>query len=261
MFAEHLYTPHPSIVDSTISQEPLLQSVRLRTVKAAFEASDRSYDDQVEAAYAAANIVRQTLRFQPSTALQPRLDPEQLARSPETNCHGHSIVTSEVLETIGVDHYIGFSNNHSYILLQEPVGGQVNLVDTAVKQMYADITPALSGKPFHMQPDKKSRVNTIRGDIIALRSNFTNHAAAMDTHPWMSFAHGKENTFRFRDDDQLKQAHSLMLRTYDPQDGRAVVHAYANLVHVRPRAPSFDADINRRRRPFGRYRRDSTRHL
>ena len=75
MFAEKLITPHSTIAREGIVPEPLLDSVRFRTIKAAYGASEHTYDDMVEAAYATAELVRQTLRFEPHTSDHPEFSP------------------------------------------------------------------------------------------------------------------------------------------------------------------------------------------
>lgn len=52
-----------------------------------------------------------------------RLEPDEIARNKSTNCYGNTIITSEVLEAFGVDHYIAFVNQHSFVWLQDVLSG------------------------------------------------------------------------------------------------------------------------------------------
>lgn len=71
VFSEKLTTPHPEIAEAGVPISPLTESVRFQTIRAAFEASDKTHDDTVEAAYDTANLVRQTLRFASHTPNYP----------------------------------------------------------------------------------------------------------------------------------------------------------------------------------------------
>ena len=230
MYADRLQTPRPDISDFGITPESLLDSTRLKTIKAAYHSSEQTYDDQVEAAYATANLVRQTLRFEQHTPSHPPLSPEALARTQRTNCHGHSIVASECLDGVGIDHWIGFANQHSFLLLEDASSGRINLVDTAVKPLYTDITPALAGSPLSAQSGEYGTVNTLRGDIVLERSHFTDKERALAERPWMSFTVGRD--YRFKGEAALRRANTLVMRSYQPEQGRTLLEAYANFTHA-----------------------------
>lgn len=232
MFAERLVTPYSKIAREGIAPEPLLDSVRFRTIRAAYDASDHTYDDTVEAAYATADLVRQTLWFEPHKPDHPEFSPQNLAKTQQTNCHGHSIVTSECLDELRIPHLVGFANQHSFLLLQSEEGHQVNLIDTAVKQLYIDITPAVDGPRFDTSHAGNGQVRRLRGDIILERSQFSNKDEALKDRPWMSFMVGHEAQFRFASHSAQTRANTLILRAYQPEQGRDLLHAYANFAHA-----------------------------
>ena len=237
MYAERLTTPSPEIIKAGAEPESLLESVRLKTIKAAYEASDQSPEDKIEAAYATAHLVRQTLRFEPHTALQPKFSPESIATSQRTNCHGYSIVTSECLQEVEIDHRIGYANQHSFILLEDE--RRVTLIDTPVRQLYTDITPAVIGAPLGAQEDERGAVNMLRGDIILQQSLFTDRERALAERPWLSFTVGRD--YRFKGEDEERRAHTLVLRSYQPEQGRRVLEAYAKFTHAIKRRDFLDA--------------------
>ena len=232
MFAEKLITPHSSIAREGIIPEPLLDSVRFRTIRAAYEASDHTYEDMLEATYATAGLVRQTLRFEPHKPDHPEFSAENLTKTQQTNCHGHSIVTSECLDELGIPHLVGFANQHSFLLVQSDDEDQrINLVDTAVKQLYIDITPAVVGPRFDVTDEGNGQVRYLRGDVILDRSQFLKKEKALQDRPWMSFMVGREAQFRFAPADVQARANTLILRSYQPAQGRHLLHAYANFTH------------------------------
>lgn len=231
MYADRLITPRPEIIEAGATPEALLRSMRLQTIQAAYESSEGTYEDSVEAAYATADLVRQTLRFEIHSPLHPALSPEVVTQTQRTNCHGHSIVASECLDAVGVDHWIGFANQHSFILLEDEPTGKVNLIDTAVKQLYTDVTPAIGGPSLHAQQLEDERlVNRLRGDIVLQRSHFSDKTRALAERPWMSFTVGKDTWFKT--DDEIRRADTLVLRSYTPEEGRGVLESYANFTHA-----------------------------
>lgn len=235
MYTDRLTTPHTDISEFGVIPEPLLDSARFKTIKAVYQSSEQSYDDQVEAAYATADLVRQTLRFEKHTPAHPPFSSEALIQTQRTDCHGHSIVTSECLDEVGIDHWISFANQHSFIVLedksrQDGASRRVNLLDTAEKYLYIDMTSALAGTAFAEQEGEYGAVNTIRGDIILERSHFANKEAARAKRPWMSFV--SESTRRFEDEMAMRRDDTLVMRSYRPKQGRALLASYANFVHA-----------------------------
>jgi hypothetical protein len=187
----------------------------------------------VEAAYATAELVRQTLRFEPHTSDHPEFSPESLAETQQTNCHGHSIVTSECLDRLEIPHLVGFANQHSFLLLQSDDEDQrINLVDTAVKQLYVEVTPAVVGPRLDTSHGGSGQVRHLRGDIILERSQFLDKEKALRERPWMSFTVGHETQFRFAPPETQERADTLLLRAYQPAQGRELLHAYANFIHA-----------------------------
>ena len=261
MYADHLITPRPEMIKAGVAPEALLESTRLRTIKAAYETSDQTYDDRVEAAYATANLVRQTLRFEPHTPLHPPFSPEAIAETHRTNCHGHSIVASECLDAVGINHWISFANQHSFLLLEDESSHRVNLIDTAVKPLYIDITPAFGGTPLADQDNEYGAVNRLRGDIVLGRSHFPDKEQALAERPWMSFTVGRD--YRFKGEAAVRQASTLVMRSYRPEQGRALLESYANFTHAVTRKDFSTAhqafstldgvypDIDRRNRLYG----------
>lgn len=247
MYADRLITPHTDTIEAGVAPEPIFDSAKFKIITEKYHTSNRSYDDQVEAAYATAELVRHTLRFEQHGPVRPPLSPEALRRTQRTNCHGHSIVTSECLDVVGINHWVGFANQHSFIVLEdesrrEGVSRRLNLIDTAEKHLYIDMTPAFIGVALAEQDDARGTVNTLRGDIILNHSNFPNKEVAQADRPWMSF--GSESGRRFKNEEDIRRDDTLVMRSYRPEQGRAVLASYANFVHAVTRQEFLSAHNN-----------------
>lgn len=229
MFAAELTTPHPEIAQAGVEREKLLESTRFLTIAAAYNVSEGTYDDQVEAAYATANLVRQTLRFDAKNyyGRKDLITPYDITKKQLTNCHGYSIVTSECLDEIGIPHYVAFANQHSFILLQTPDGGHTNIIDTAVKELYVGIDGDIDEPIIAEQiNDGTSAANVLNMDSVLSKSNFKDGAHAPEIYPWMDFGATRQTSRRYSNNEP--QDRLLMLRSYKPQLGRNILQAYAN---------------------------------
>lgn len=96
-----------------------------------YENSNKTFDDQIAVARKVQAAVSSRLRFA-SLEARPdqQLSPEQILKSEETNCYGNAIVTSELLEELGIDHQVAFANRHAFLLLSEPRTGRLFMLDS-----------------------------------------------------------------------------------------------------------------------------------
>ncbi|MDB5166949.1 MAG: hypothetical protein JWN26_94 [Candidatus Saccharibacteria bacterium] len=237
-FATDLKTPHHEIAQAGVDSESLLESTRFLTIQAAYDISKKTYEDQTEAAYATAHLVRQTLRFDTYEKRTDWVTADDVSEDQTTNCHGYSIVTSECLDQIGIPHYVGFANQHSFILLQTPNGMRTNLIDTAVKQLYVEIDGAIGEPPLAKQmDDATSAANQLNTDIVLARSEFVDTNAAIYERPWLNFGANKLTTRRYSSSESYDNI--LMLRSYQPEQGRQILESYANFM-LAMRRDAFD---------------------
>ena len=208
-FAADLKTPRWEIAKGGVDPEKLLESKRFLTIQAAYDVSEKAYENQVEAAYATGLLVRQTLFYDRYKDRSDWVTAEDVAVDQTTNCHGYSIVTSECLDHIGVPHYISYANTHSFITLQTSDGTHTNLIDTSEKKLYVDIGGAINETPFAQQTEAgTSAANKLNMDIVLAR---------VDSPPvidWMDF--GSTRTTRSYSEASERDT-ILMLRTYSPQ--------------------------------------------
>jgi hypothetical protein len=239
VFSENLTTPHVEIAQAGVASESLLESARFLTIAAAYEVSEKTYDDQVEAAYATAHLVRQSLRFDTYETRSDWVSADDVATDQRTNCHGYTIVTSECLEHVGIPHYPALANQHSFIVLQTPDGTHTNLIDTAVKQLYVDSDGAISEPPIASQiAERMTGANELDMNAVLSQSGFSNKEQALYTYPWMSFQKFSTSSRTYA--IEKEQRHNrLMLRTYEPEQGRQILQAYANFM-LAMRRSNFD---------------------
>ena len=230
-FSELLTTPHAEILEKGgIEPEPLTDSTRVRTIRAAYGASEKAYNDQVEAAYATANLVKDTLRFETYQGTEDWLTAEEMRLTQRTNCHGYSIVLSENLEALSIPHYIGFANGHSFILLQSDNGRHTHFIDTPVKELHTNIEGVVSAIPFAEQhKDGTSIVGVLDSKALLERSDFLDRQKEIYERPWLSFTRSGMTTPFKLPANQAKDF-QLILRAYAPKKGRQVLDAYGNFV-------------------------------
>lgn len=232
MFFEELTVSSPDSVRAGLAPEPLLGSARFREIQAAYDSSGKTYDDAVKAAYLSAGLIRSCIGFSIHTPDQPELSPDWVGSSRTANCHGHSIVASECLERLGIEHYVGFANQHSFLLMQDSESGRVNLIDTPVEKLCVDITPALGAVALRDCLTEAGGASYMQGDTILKRSRFGDKHRALERRPWLSFLAGKGDNYVFKPEEEQIRAGRLILRSYEPKQGRAVVLSYGNFIHA-----------------------------
>lgn len=240
MFSEKLTTPVSDILGKRIFSEPLLESAEFAAIKSRYNSNSGTYDDRVEAAYSTAELLRRTLTFSDHTRRQPELTPEWVAAHHTTNCYGHSIIMSECLEQLNIDHHIGFANQHGFVLLEDTESGRVNLIDTPVEKLCIDITPALGGIALDNYANELGGVNYLWGNTILRRSHFGDKERALARRPWMSFK-TTDSSFPWSKEDTEESANRLILRTYTPQQGRQVLLSFDNFIHAVSRRDTLRA--------------------
>ncbi len=106
-----------------IGRERLLDSTQLKIIGTAYEQSPLTFDDATNAAVLVGHLVRQTLEFEDMDEATPLLTTELIAQREKANCYGYTIVASECLDQIGVEHYVGYVNQHAVVMLFDRTSG------------------------------------------------------------------------------------------------------------------------------------------
>lgn len=228
-FAGDLLTPRQDIADndSGIDRTPLLMSQRYRRIKSSWQLSDKLYGDRIETASDVGKMVRDTLWFRPITGRDRPFRPDTLTNEQATNCYGHTIVTSEVLDSLGVEHFIGFANTHSFVLIAGDTAEKVFMVDAAARDFYMSIGAAIGGDVRSQIEQGSGIANNILDTrvILADVDSSLTRQELMSKHPWLGF--GDRN---WVDDKKYMRAHRLFMRSYTSQLGRAVLENYMNAI-------------------------------
>lgn len=231
LIAGKLLMPLSSFREGCSEDEPqrLIESAELALLKETYCASDRSFDDMMQAAAGVGELVRQTLQFSSMSALSRTLTAENLAEVGSTNCYGHALVASELLEEIGVEHFIGYANQHVFVLLFDRKSDRSYLLDPATRELCVESTLAIGG------PDPINQL--MKGELRAVNSLVTtvllkklpstiDPVRFLQSRPWMSFTkdHGISRSVE-RSTDEL-----LQLLIYPSIPGRELLHEEYNLL-------------------------------
>ena len=146
--AEKLQTPKSSAVEHGLSQERqfLLGSRQLNKLKEIHEHSSGSFDTSFAISKEVAALVHASLDFVPTGNFTPLLDAESIAKREATNCFGHTIVLSECLEEVGIEHFICYANQHTFVALFDRKSDRAFMVDPLSEHLTCEITKAVVGE-------------------------------------------------------------------------------------------------------------------
>lgn len=224
-YAHGELTPRKNIADLEpgVNRMEIVDSQRFKRIEAVLKSSEGTFSDQTEAADEVGAMVRQTLLFG-SMAIRERLwSYDERSDATVTNCLGFTIVSSELLEAIGVDHTISFCNGHSFITMFNPVTDEIQMMDTASKELYLNIDGAVSGlKPPHSLKDSKVSTNLLDTSTIIAQGGRRDATDFLYRHPWLR--NGPGSMMMRSDVPRLGSTH--ILRTYLPGLGREVLNDY-----------------------------------
>ncbi len=143
--AAQLFTPKSSITEQNphIHRELLLESQQLRAINDEYEQSPKTFDDTARAAMSVASLVRETLDFAPTSNSSQPLRAEIIAETEVANCFGHTIVTSECLERLGIEHFISYANQHTFITLFDRQSDRSFMIDVKTEELCCEMTGAV----------------------------------------------------------------------------------------------------------------------
>jgi hypothetical protein len=137
------------------------------------------------------------------------------------------------LDQIGVDHYVGFSNCHSFVVLQDKLSGKTNLVDTADKPLCTDISAAIVDKKRLSEGDQgRGTLHKILGSEILRAARLSNGLADNQERNWLGFSTDSTGySTKSSDPDGLSDS-ILLMRTYQPRQGRNTVLNFSSFRHA-----------------------------
>lgn len=140
--AAQLLTPKSSRVeqDGNGQRELLFESQQLRTINDEYEQSPKTFDDAAKAAMSVASLVRETLNFATTGHFSQPLQAEIIAKTEVASCFGHTIVTSECLERLGIEHFISYANQHTFVTLFDRQSDRSFMIDVKTRELCCEMT-------------------------------------------------------------------------------------------------------------------------
>lgn len=238
--AAELMTPRKSIAAGNIEigRERLLDSKQLKIIGAAYEQSPLAFEDATNAAVLVGHLVRQTLEFAPTTDGTPLLTAESIAERETANCYGYTIVASECLDQIkGLEHYIGYVNQHAVIMLFDRPSQRSFLLDVPTNELCKETTEAISGKnpQDQLMSGELRAVNWLQtSELVKNLPPSINRDAFVSSRPWLNFADVTSQQYRGDTRNSL-----LQLITLPSIPGRELLRVH------------YDAIIHNRHDEFG----------
>lgn len=232
-----LKTPRRGIAESNpeIGRQRLPDSTQLKIIGTAYEQSPLTFDDAIEAAILVGHLVRQTLEFEDMDEATPLLTTELIAQREKANCYGYTIVASECLDQVGVEHYVGYVNQHAVVMLFDRTSGSKRsfLLDVATKEFYQETTKAVGGEdPLdQLWRGELRAINTLQTSELLRKVDIDDPGKRqkfIDGRFWLSF----DRDSRHRDDDEYSYLlnSQLQLITMPSVPGREMLRLYHNVI-------------------------------
>lgn len=240
--AAELMTPKHRIAAQNIEigRERLLDSKQLKIIGTAYEQSPLTFDNAIEAAILVGSLVRQTLEFAPTTDGTPLLTAESIAERETANCYGYTIVASECLDQIkGLEHYIGYVNQHAVIMLFDRPSQRSFLLDVPTNELCKETTEAISGKDpqDQLMSGELRAVNWLQtSELVKNLPPSINRDAFVSSRPWLNFA--DVTSQQYRDGDTRNSL--LQLITLPSIPGRELLRVHYDAI-IRNRHDEFSA--------------------
>jgi hypothetical protein len=269
LYADNLITPHPERPAFDDEREPLSAVIRLE----GFDEQLAVIDDRAEyeenalaAAHVVLSQVREALWYVKPTEFKDfgiEDDVVSLAALSERQagrCIGFTVVASECLEMSGIDHWIGFVNGHSTILLPTEEGQQLNLADPLSPVLSQDLQHSMvtGGTKGHSVNDDMEEYgrSAVELNTLSLAGRARGSTAELlRDHPWLIFQRGEvPDMFAAERQAQELVAGSgnfgqpihpskarIFMSLFLPEEGRQMLHDYDEFRVAYSRGQLLDA--------------------
>lgn len=191
-----LLTPRSDIAEKRgVKRELLLESEKLCDIKNVYEKSDKTFDDIAEAAKSVAELVRETLNFRSTGNFSSPLEAVNIAKDEAANCYGHTIVASECLEKLGIEHFISYANQHTFITLFDRSSDRSFIIDVLTEELRCEMTDAIGFDgidPAEQLYYGELRANsTLYTDLLLQKlSSSVNRSDFVARRKWLMFSDG-----------------------------------------------------------------------
>lgn len=224
MSAERPYAQMFEDVSKDYFEDPIPNALNV------YNTSDRKFEDQVKLALRVQSTVSQRLRFA-SVKSRPNLllTPEQIKQDQTTNCYGNTIVTSELLEQLGVPHFVGFVNQHAFVWLYDYTSGESFLLDSH------PVLRQVSTSSIEGQPPKEWQIDAgplfidtrLHPHALLSQINDPKKREQAAEAAWLGLNETVEQNFR---KESVSDNYSLPMRIYPSLPGREVLEIYYNSI-------------------------------
>lgn len=252
MYVEAVTTPH-KFRAGTQEQVPLLSAVDPSGIQASLRTSKvmnpEGYDEtRLSAVYYIAERVREALHYPIRTkahndyslyGIKHPVQIEALAEHQIAGCHGFTIVASETLEAADIDHYVGYANGHSMLVVadEEQKLHSVDVLIPGLGQALEDPTEsvAMYGSSESVNEDIEQYG---RGVVILNTEELARRAKGFDadifeTHPWLKVERGNAaadltRTRELESEPRRTNPHKVFMSVFEQSTGRSVLVNYTN---------------------------------
>ncbi len=256
MYAELLETPHYLKRQPDQAPTPLLSNIDLGSVRQELELAEMTDSitytaAKIETVGAITKEVNRSLWYPEKLAHRDDFQElgvsypvslEEIKEKQIANCFGYTCVTSELLDQVGINHWVAYGNGHAFILVPTENEGQemVYFVDPLLPHLNQYIDNSM----------RRGSAKSIRGGLSQRERNAfmldtaqfcRNLGADIDDlpnrHPWLVFQKGDKQSYQdYRDayfngssedeKNRLQRKFMIIVSAYPSDTGRKMIEEY-----------------------------------
>lgn len=218
-----LQVPEPNLDEGRKSRS-ILECDKFLAIKESYNQGGRPFDKDIKVACQVGNLVRDALVFCPTGSSTPLLRPETLATIQATNCIGHTLVTSELLDEVGVEHFVSFVNQHAIVLLADQALRRSFMLDTAEERLCLETTDVIEAAPLDQLRSGRTRtIHTFYSQHLSRHLPAeTSLSKLANTHPWLKFGENRG----IDDREESPWNYRLKMISLPSKLGRKTLQAY-----------------------------------
>ncbi len=248
MISEQLITPHPNKTQPESGSRPLLEVLNVEqlteSLSHAQQTDARNYQEKsVEATAAIAHEVHRALWYPEVEGNRNDFEalgiPEPVTLDElgvqAANCYGYAYITSEVLDQVGVKHWIGYAGGplpHAFILLppNTETNNGVHFIDPLMPHLNHEMGKSIQRTSMSRLVEQVD--NNGRGAFMLNTSIFSDelgekHGDLSARHPWLVYAKNQNHHYREqRTQAPFDRKHLLVTTVYDSGSGREMLDVF-----------------------------------
>lgn len=196
-------------------------SIELAYIKQISEEIEPTYEE--EPLHLLAQLVHDKYSFKKFKYGDSVLDPSAIKEG-DVDCYGYTLVLSQMLSHVNINHSVAFANTHAFILANsgDPLDCNYYLLDA--------LSPEISGK---INDESICHKDCIQNEYFAINmETYLNNTIDCNnleqfllTHPWTHFKNKQEPANAT--DRSSKQ--NIYAKLFSPEDGTKILYAYDEL--------------------------------